>query len=56
MHGVEYRLEIVAPLVHLSVDLCGSVGVGLTVVDRLVAKFDDQAFDFSVANEKLQKH
>jgi hypothetical protein len=56
MHSVEYRLEVVAPLIHFGVDLCGSIGVGLPVIDGLVAEFDYQAFDLGMANKELQKH
>ena len=56
MHGVKYRLEVVAPLVHLGVDFCRSVGIGLPVVDRLVAEFNYQSFDLGMADKELQKH
>ena len=56
MHGVEYRLEVVAPLIHFGVDFCGSVGVGLPMIDGLVAEFNYQAFNLGMANEELQKH
>jgi hypothetical protein len=56
VHGVKYRLKVIAPLVHLGVDFCGSIGVGLPVIDRLVAEFDYQSFDLGMANKELQKH
>jgi len=56
MHGVEYRFEVVAPLVHFGVNFRRSIGVRLPVIDRFVAEFDYQALDLSVANEELEKH
>ena len=56
VHGVEYRFEVVAPLIHFGVDFCGSVGVGLPMIDGLVAEFNYQAFNLGMANEELQKH
>ena len=56
VHGVKYRLKVIAPLVHLGVDFCGSIGVGLPMIDGLVAEFNYQAFNLGMANEELQKH
>lgn len=56
VHSIKYRLEVVAPLVHFGVDLCGSIGVGLPVIDRLVAEFNYQSFDLGMADKELQKH
>lgn len=56
VHSVEYGFEVVTPLIHFGVDFCGSVGVRLPMIDRLVAEFDYQAFYLGMADKELQKH
>ena len=56
MYSVKNCFEVVAPLIHLGVDFCGCVGVGLSMIDRLVAKFDYQALDLGMANKELEEH
>jgi len=51
--GVKDCLKIVAPLVHLGVNFRRGVRVCLSMIDRLVAQFDYQAFDLSVSHEEL---
>lgn len=33
MYSIQYRLEVIAPFVHLGIDLCGSVRVCLPMID-----------------------
>lgn len=51
--GVQCRLEIITPLVHLGVDFRGGVRVRLSMIDRLVAQFNYETFDFGMSNKEL---